>query len=163
MSHGTYLVGDGKTVENIVKCVPDMQDRTTTFSGASVQAEVFLKAISVVMTLPRDWHSRLNTAQRIFGYSYHGFLEEFHQMRGWKCINKDVSSPYFQSTRLITFVFEELTYFFVHQYVSEKTIVSGRTVLSPSEYIVSHANGFGKWLESLKDSADKWVSTCAVF
>ena len=162
-SRRIYLVGDGKTVENIVKFVRDMQDRRTTFSDASVQAEVFLKAMSVVMTLPGDWHSGLNIAQSIFSYSYHGFLEEFQQMLGWKRINKDVSSSYFQSTRLIMFVFEELTRFFVHQYVSEKTNVSDGSVHSPSEFIVSHANGFGKWMESLKDSADKWISSCAVF
>ena len=33
-----YLVGDAKTVENIIKFVRDIQDRRTTFSVASVQA-----------------------------------------------------------------------------------------------------------------------------
>ena len=78
-----------------------------------------LKAVSVVMTLPGDWHTGLNMAQTIFTYGYAGFLEEFQGMLGWKRINKDVSSSYYQSTRLITFVFEELTRFFVHQFVSQ--------------------------------------------
>ena len=93
-----------------------MQDSRTTFSTDNAQAEIFLEAISVVMPLLGDWHTGLNYAQAIFNYCYHGFLEEFQDMLGWKRINKDVSSCYYQATRLITFVFEEMIRFLVHQY-----------------------------------------------
>ena len=53
-SRQIYLVGDAKTVENMVKCVRDMQDRQITYSHTSIQAEVFLSALSVVMALPGD-------------------------------------------------------------------------------------------------------------
>ena len=68
------------------------------------------------MPLPGNWHTGLNYAQAIFNYCCHGFLEEFQDMLGWKRINKDVSSCYYQATRLITFVFEEMIRFLVHQY-----------------------------------------------
>jgi hypothetical protein len=89
-----YLVGDGKTVENMVKFVRDMQDRRITYSNASIQAEIFLKALSVVMTFPDDWHSGLNMAQTVFNYCYTGFLDEFQSLLQWKRINKEVSSCY---------------------------------------------------------------------
>ena len=108
MERHIYLVGDGKTVENMVKFVRDMQDRRITYSNASIQAEIFLKALSVVMTFPGDWHSGLNMAQTVFNYCYTGFLDEFQSLLQWKRINKEVSSCYFQATRLITFVHDEL-------------------------------------------------------
>jgi len=89
-----YLVGDGKTVENMVKFVRDMQDRRITYSNASIQAEIFLKALSVVMTFPGDWHLGLNMAQTVFNYCYTGFLDEFQSLLQWKRINKEVSSCY---------------------------------------------------------------------
>ena len=66
-----YLVGGAKIVENIVKFVRDMQDRHISFSHASVQADVFIEAISVVMALPGDWHAGLSMAQLICTYCYH--------------------------------------------------------------------------------------------
>ena len=49
-----YLVGDANTVKNIVKFVQDIQDRRTTFSDASVQAENFIKAMTIVTPVPGD-------------------------------------------------------------------------------------------------------------
>ena len=49
-----YLYGDAKTLENMVKFVRDMQDRRMSYSVANMQAEVFLKALSVVMELAGD-------------------------------------------------------------------------------------------------------------
>ena len=76
------VVGDAKTVENMVNVVRDMQDRRITYSNASVQAEIFLKALSVVMTFRGNWHAGLNTAQFIFTYCYTGFLGEFQSLLG---------------------------------------------------------------------------------
>ena len=67
-----------------------------------------MKALSVVMALPGDWHTGLNIAQTIYNYCYTGFLEHFQELLGWKRINKDVSSCYYQAKRLIAFVHDEL-------------------------------------------------------
>ena len=157
------MVGDANTVENIVKFVHDMQDRRTTFSDASVHAEISLKAVSVVMTLRGDWHTELNMAQTIFTYGYAGFLEEFQAMLGWKRINKDVSSSYYQSTQLITFVFEELTRFFVHQFVAQISTATFNPNAETPQQVTQSAIAFGVWMNSLKDSLDKWISSCAIF
>ena len=71
------------------------------------------------MTFPGDWHAGLNMAQSVFNYCYTGFLGEFQSLLGWKRINKDVSSCYFQGSWLITFVHDELVRFLGHQFVSE--------------------------------------------
>ena len=61
-----YIFEDAKTIENMTKFVCDMQDRHISYSVANVQAEIFLKAITVVMDLPGDWHADLSMAQSIF-------------------------------------------------------------------------------------------------
>ena len=65
-----YIVGDAKTVENMIKFVRDIQSRCITYSSASLQAEIFIEALTVVMTLPGDWHASLNMAQAIMNYCY---------------------------------------------------------------------------------------------
>jgi hypothetical protein len=60
------------------------------------------------MDLPLDWHTGLNMVQFIFNVMYVGFLDQFQSLLGWKKVNKDVSSCYFQATWLMTFVFDEL-------------------------------------------------------
>jgi hypothetical protein len=45
-----------------------MQDRRITYNHTIIQAEIFLKALSVAIGLPGDWHVGLNTAQSIFNY-----------------------------------------------------------------------------------------------
>jgi hypothetical protein len=113
-----YLVDDAKTVENIVTFVCDMQDRRVSFSHASIQADVFMDALSVVMALPGDWHAGLNMAQSIVICYYHGFLEEFQSLLGRKHINKEVSLCYYQGTRLITFVLRRyLIYLFTNTWL----------------------------------------------
>jgi hypothetical protein len=58
-------------------------------------------------------------AQSIFNYCYVVFLDEFQSLLGWKRINKEASSCYFQGTQLITFVHDELTRYFAHQCVAQ--------------------------------------------
>ncbi len=66
--------------------------------------KTFLKALTVVMDVPGDWHAGLSMAQAIFNYCYVGFLDEFQELLGWKRINSEVKKCYYQSTCLITFV-----------------------------------------------------------
>ena len=159
-----YLYGDAKRVENMVKFVRDMQDRRISYSAANVQPEVFLKALEVVMDLPGDWHTGLNMAQTIYSYCYVGFLDQFQELLGWKRVNKEVSQCYFQATRLIAFVHDELNCLFAHQYVAERAETeTGTDKDDDADHIVATAIGYLKRVRGLKLSSDKWVSTCAVF
>ena len=150
-----YLFGDAKTIENMAKFVRDMQDRRISYSAANVQSEIFLKALSRVMDLPGDWHTSLNMAQTIFNYCYVGFLDQFQEMLHWKNINLKVSKCYFQATRLITFVFEELMRFFSHQFISERKCTNDEDKSSDADYIARVAIEFQSYLRELKNSKDK--------
>ena len=97
----------------MLKFVRDIQNRRISHSTSSIQSEVFIKALSVVMQLPYDWHTGLNMAQSIYNYCYVGFLDQFQELLAWKRISKDVSKNNFQSTRLITFVHDEMIRFFL--------------------------------------------------
>ena len=102
-------------------------------------------------------------AQSIYNYAYVGFLDQFQEPLGWKRINKDVSSYYFQATRLITFVFDKLIRYFSHQYIAERSVSDTEESLNNRGYIASVTMGFINYLRTLKTSKDNWISTCAVF
>ena len=140
-----------------------MQDRRISYSAANVQSEIFLKALTVVMDLPGDWHAGLCKVQSIFNYCYVGFLDQFQDHLDWKRISKDVSSCYYQATRLMTFVFDELTRFFAHQYISERVDTPEESRMNDAEYMIAVAIGFKTYLSDLKSSQDIWLSTCGVF
>ena len=149
-----YLFGDAKTIENITKFVRDMQNRRITYSAANVQSEIFMKAITVVMHLPGDWHTGLNMAQSIYNIFYVGFLDQFQDLLHWQRINSDVSSCYFQATRLVTFVFDELIRFFAHKYMSQRVPTPAEVQMNDTDYISAVALGFEGYIRSLKLSSD---------
>jgi len=74
-----------------------------------------------------------------------------------------VNKCYFQSTRLITFVHDELLRFFTHQFISERSALAGDILKPDGDYIVSVAHELRQFLQDLKSSKDKWLSTCGVF
>ena len=115
------------------------------------------------MNLPGDWHVGLNMVQAIFNVVYVGFLDSFQSLLGWIKINKDVSSCYFQATRLVTFVFVECVRFFSHKFVSSRAATPSELAMNDSDYIVTVALSFSKYLKILKASNDKWIATCGVF
>ena len=86
----------------------------------------FLKALTVVQEVPGDWHTSLHMLASIYNLYDHCFLEEFQGLLHWKNINKDVRSCYFQASRLVTFVHDELRRFFIHQFVSERACTMKR-------------------------------------
>ena len=57
------------------------------------------------MELPGDWHAVLNMAQSISNVCYVAFIDQFQELLGWKRVNKDVSSCYYQATRFWSFSF----------------------------------------------------------
>ena len=140
-----------------------MQDRRISYSEANLQADVFLKTLSVVMDLPGDWHTGLNMVQSIYNIFYTGFLDEFQQLLSWQRINKDVKGCYFNATRLVTFVFDELTRFFAHKYVSERRATPAEVEMSDVDFVASVGLGFREYVRQLKHSPDHWVATCGCF
>ena len=117
----------------------------------------------MIMDMPGDWHADLSMAQSIFNVCYTGFLDEFQDLLGWKHINSAVSKCYFQSTRLITFVHDELLWFFTHQFVAERTLKEGDESLSDGQYLTMIGWELQSLLTGLNDSDDKWIATCGVF
>jgi hypothetical protein len=103
------------------------------------------------MTLPGDWHLGLNMTQAIFNYCCVGFLDEFQSLLGWKQINKETSSCYYQVMRLIAFVQDELIIFFAHQFVSQHADQQGNGQ-SNTQYVVTLVRQFKNWLRELKSS-----------
>ena len=158
-----YIYGDGKTIENMAKFVRDMQARQISFTEANMQSEIFLKALTCVRDLPRDWHTGLNTLTSIFNLYYVGFLDQFQDLLGWKKINRNVRSCYYQSSRLVKFVSDELTRLFVHQFVSSQPIKPSDFGLTNSAFICKYAIDFKQFLKNQKMSDDKWIAMCSQF
>ena len=97
-----------------------MQLRKITYTEANLQADIFVKSLSVVMEIPGDWHASMSMLTSIHNLYYDGFLDCFQELLKWKRIHKDVRSCYFQAMRLTTFVHDELMRFFIHQFVSSR-------------------------------------------
>ena len=163
MSRRIYVYGGAKTIENIAKFVRDVQERQISFSEANMQSEIFLEALTCVRDLPGDWHTGLNTLTSIYNLYYVGFLDQFQDLLGWKKINKDVRSCYYGASRLVEFVSDELMRFFIHQFVSSRSIVGDDFALSDCQIICKMATEFSQFLKDQQDSDDKWVSMCANF
>ena len=134
-SRRVYIYGDGKRIENMAKFVRDMQAQQISFTEANMQSEIFLKALTCVRDLLGDWHTGLNALTSIFNLYYVGFLNQFQDLLGWKKINKDVWSCYYQSSRLVECVSNELTRFFVHQFFLSRPIQPSDFALSDSALI----------------------------
>ena len=158
-----YLFGDAKTIENMTKFVRDMQDRKISYSMANLQSEIFLQALTRVVEMPGDWHTGLNMLASIYNLYYVGFLDQFQDHLYWKRINKDVSGCYYQAHRLVKFVHDELMRFFMHQFVSERSRTDEDVLLSQPQFICKVASEFMEFMNELKSSGDKWISTCAMF
>ena len=69
----------------------------------------------------------------------------------------------FNATRLVTFVFDELTRFFAHKYVSERRATPAEVSMSDVDFVASVAVGFREYLLKLKQSEDHWIATCGCF
>ena len=147
----------------MTKCVRDMQDRKISYCAANVQAEMFLQALDCVVELPGDWHTGLNSLTTIYNLYYVGFLDQFQDHLHRKRINKDVRSCYFQAQRLVTFVHDELTRFWVHQFVGTREHTVDAKDLSNEQFVCKVVTEFMTFLRDMKLSDDKWVSTCANF
>ncbi len=154
-SRRVYLYGDAKTIENVTKFVRDMQERRISYTTANIQSEVFLQALTVVMEAPGDWHSGMNMLQSIYNVYYPGFLDQFQGLLNWKRVTKEVRSCYFQASRLVTFVSDELMRFFLHQFIAERTTAPEDDNLRDSAFIAKVTMEFMSFLKSLKESDDQ--------
>ena len=67
-----------------------------------------LQALEAVIELPGDWHAGLSMLQSIYSLYYVGFLNQIQSLLGWKRINQDVRGCYYQASRLVIFVHDEL-------------------------------------------------------
>ena len=97
----------------------------------------------------------------IYNLYYTGFLDQFQELLGWKQISKEPRSCYYQCTRLVTFVAEELTRFFMHSFINGRGQQDDSS--SNAKYLCNAATRFMEYLDALRDSEDKWVATCANF
>ena len=99
----------------------------------------------------------------IYNLYYAGFLDQFQSLLSWTRINKDIRSCYYQSSRLVTFVSDELQRFFIHQFVSSRSITRNDFDLSDAQFICRVATEFKQFTKEQQSSDNKWISTCANF
>ena len=67
------------------------------------------------------------------------------------------------SDLLVSFVSDELTRFFARQFLSQRPAKHSDADQSDDAFIAMMAGEFMEFLETLKDSDDKWISACANF
>ena len=99
----------------------------------------------------------------IYNLYYVGFLDQFQDLLHWEKINKDVRSCYYLASRLVEFVSKEMMRFFIHQFVSSRSIGGNDFALSDTEFMCKIAIEFKQFLKDQKESDDKWIAICANF
>ena len=155
------IFGDAKTTENMSKFIRDMQGRNLSLSDSGMQADVFVTVMKQVMTAPGDWHAGMNMLQSIYKLWYKCLLCKFQEMLGWKRIQHDVRSCYYQASRLVKFVHDELVCYLMHMFVSDKD--RSEECLSDKDAVCKLADEFVVYLHELKSSPDEWTRVCALF
>ena len=123
------------------------------------------------MALPGDWHTGLNASQSIFKIFYKPLLHPLQDLLGWKRINEAVSRCYYQATRLIKFVNEELHRFLMQQFVASrwerfKAMFQNDTISNNDVYCkISHE--YQQYLREIEDrdidGEDEFLKMCALF
>ena len=86
-------------------------------------------------TFPGDCHKGLNMAILLYNLYYVGFIDKLQDLLGWNKINKEVRGCYYQATRLITFLSDELTRFFAYQFISERSSATKYLYVKDSEFL----------------------------
>ena len=159
------MVGDAKTVENVMKFYREVSDRELSFEQASIYGEVFMDALSVVMILPVDWHAGLAMLllqQAIYMLFWDGLLELFKDLLHWQRVKKDVRGCYFQACRLMNYVAEELIRIFLYEFASKFPEFDEDTD-DAAEYICNFVTEFNKFLIEMSNGDDEWRRAWALF
>ena len=97
------------TVDNVDNFVSSLVGRRLSLDKSNDIASVFKEALDQIMCIPGDWHAGLSILQSIMKIIWDGFLRPIGiNCLGWKRIQKDARSCYFQDSRLVMFVYEQL-------------------------------------------------------
>ena len=82
---------------------------------------VFKDALDQMMCVPGDWHAGLSMLQSIMNIFWDGFCRTIGiNCLGWKRIQKDARSCYFQDSRLVVYVYEQLTALLMQSFASQE-------------------------------------------
>ena len=74
-----------------------------------------------------------------------------------------VLAKYYQASRLVEFVSEELNWSFMHEFMSSHSIEGCDFSLSNPQFICKIASEYGQFLKDQQDSEDKWIAMHANF
>ena len=114
-----YSVGDAKTNANCAGFFADLQGRNLSLVDESIQAEIFLDAMSNIMFIPGDWHTGMNYLQSIYKVFWDVLLRPLKDMLGWSRITKDVRGCYYQASRLLVYCHQQFTRYLLQDYISK--------------------------------------------
>ena len=82
-----------------------------------------------------DWHAGLTMLQSIMTIFWDGLLEPLKSLLSWKKIWKDARKCFYQGSRLVLFVYEELVSVLMHSYVPDN-LTGLCTALSQSPFLL---------------------------
>ena len=169
--HRNYIFGDQKSIENMNGFVSELRGRKVSLEVEGDNANIFEEALNTVMQLPGDWHTGLNMSQSIFKCFWTPLLEPMKDFLGWKRVNDKVSSCYYQATRLIKLVNEELHRFFLHSFVSKnwpqyktQLIDGANSTILGANLICKISHEYQLYLRDCEDnSTDEFMKMASLF
>ena len=72
------------------------------------------------MILLGDWHAGLSMLQSINNIFWDGHLQPFVMAMKWKILQKDARGCYYQASRLVLFVYQQMTRLLCQSFVSDQ-------------------------------------------
>ena len=108
--------------------------------------------------------------QSIMIIFWDGLLEPPKSLLSWKKIWKDARKCFYQGSRLVLFVYEELVSVLMHTYVSDNltglhTQFTGSNEQDKSKgnFVCFVSKSFSAWLDMLSNSDDNWLKMYSLY
>ena len=109
----------------------------------------------------------MNMLQSIFKVWYTPLLSKFQTLLGWKRIQADVRGCYYQASRLVNFVYDEMLRYLMHLFISDNMQKYKDNMSDPlysdSDTVCLIAKDFNSFLNRMKKCGDEWTRTCVLF
>ena len=142
-----------------------LSNRSLSFEETSIQAEIFLKAFDQVMFLPGDCHTGMNQLQSIYKLFWTDLLKPLRDHLGWKRISKDVRQCYYQASRLVKYIYEVVSAYLLHAFLSRHMLKYDERMhdVSPGDLLCVIVSNYKKFLTDTLDSTDEHAKLIANF
>jgi hypothetical protein len=156
------VVGDGLTLDRVRQFFADIKEITegtvSSFKDAYLQSLVLNQALSRVIPIPGDLHTRFHQLDGTYRTFWGGFLQPICWRLGWKKVKgTDVTATYSQCHMLAELTYRCLSRLLMDVYVHATFNVDDVAEQTAESFAVEMASGFHIFVQSKIATSSDWV------